>query len=72
MDAFALSPDGADIVCDVSEVACNAVTVDALARLQFAVRRRGGRLRIRQPSADLLELIAFMGLCEVLGVEVER
>jgi hypothetical protein len=72
MDAFALRRDGRDIVCDVSGVACSALTVDALARLQLATRRRGGRLRIRQASAELLGLIAFMGLSEVLRVELER
>jgi hypothetical protein len=72
MGAFALRQDGTDIVCDVSGAACNAPTVDALAQLQLAARRRGCRLRIRQASAELLDLIAFMGLREVLRVEVER
>ena len=43
-----------------------AVTVDALARLQLAARRRGCRIELRNASHDLLELVAFMGLRDVL------
>jgi ABC-type transporter Mla MlaB component len=53
--------------CDVSRADPDAVTVDALARLQLAARRRGSRLRLRHASSELLALIAFMGLEAVLG-----
>ena len=53
-------------LCDVSGVEPDAVTVDALARLQLAARRRGCQVRLRNASRELLELVAFMGLHDVL------
>ena len=58
------SPDVA--FCDVSGVDPDAVTVDALARLQLAARRCGCQVRLREASDELLELVAFMGLTDVL------
>jgi ABC-type transporter Mla MlaB component len=52
--------------CDVSGVEPDAVTVDALCRLQRAARRYGCRVRLRNASAELLELVSFMGLTDVL------
>jgi hypothetical protein len=40
--------------------------VDALARLQLAARRRGCVIRLRHASPELLELVDFMGLADVL------
>lgn len=57
---------GGVALCDVSGVGVDAVTVDALARLQLAARRRGCQVRLQSASKDLLELVAFMGLCDVL------
>jgi hypothetical protein len=54
------------LVCDVSALAPDAVTVDALARLQLAVRRRGCQARLRAASGELLALVEFMGLREAL------
>jgi len=53
-------------LCDVSGIDPDAVTVDALARLQLAARRCGCQVRLRNPSSELLELVAFMGLRDVL------
>jgi ABC-type transporter Mla MlaB component len=53
-------------LCDVTGVVSDAVTVDGLARLQLAARRRGCQVRLLHPSDELLELIAFMGLRDVL------
>ena len=56
-------------------VGVDAVTVDALARLQLAAQRRGCRVRLRNASAELRELVAFMGLADVLarvGLRLER
>lgn len=62
-----LERSGADIaLCDVRGVEPDAVTVDALARLQLAARRHGCRVRLRHASSELLELLAFMGLEDVL------
>ena len=55
-----------DAVCDVSGVEPDAVTVDALARLQLAAQRRGCKVRLRNASAELIGLVAFMGLRDVL------
>jgi len=51
---------------DVRGVDADAVTVDALARLQLAARRHGCQVRLRRASPELLELVAFMGLRDVL------
>jgi ABC-type transporter Mla MlaB component len=62
-----LERTGAGIaLCDVREVEPDAVTADALARLQLAARRRGCQARLRGASSELLELLAFMGLRDVL------
>jgi hypothetical protein len=52
--------------CDVSGVPADAVTVDALARLQLAARRSRCRVRLRNASDELLALVSFMGLADVL------
>jgi len=52
--------------CDVSTVAADAVTIDALARLQLAARRCGCQVRLRRASPDLRALVAFLGLGDVL------
>jgi len=53
-------------LCDVSGVPADAVTVDALARLQLGARRAGCTVRLRNASPQLLELVKFMGLENVL------
>jgi ABC-type transporter Mla MlaB component len=52
--------------CDVRGVEPDAVTVDALARLQLAARRHGCQVRLSYASAELVELVDFMGLTDVL------
>jgi ABC-type transporter Mla MlaB component len=54
-------------LCDVRGVEPDAVTVDALARLQLAARRHGCQVRLRYASDELLELVDFMGLTDVLA-----
>ena len=54
-------------LCDVRSALPDAVTVDALARLQLAARRLGCQVCFRDASDELLELVAFMGLEDVLG-----
>jgi ABC-type transporter Mla MlaB component len=62
-----LETSGAEVAfCDVHDVEPDAVTIDALARLQVAARRHGCRVRLRRASAELLELVTFMGLRDVL------
>ena len=52
--------------CDVSGVGPDAVTVDALARLQLAARRHRCYVRLRRASPELVDLVRFMGLSDVL------
>ncbi len=54
--------------CEVGSVDPDAVTIDALARLQLAARRHGCQIRLRDASPALLELLAFLGLSDVLPV----
>jgi len=62
-----LEGSGADVVlCDVSGIDPDAVTVDALARLQLAAGRHGCQVRLCGASAELVEVVAFMGLRDVL------
>jgi ABC-type transporter Mla MlaB component len=53
--------------CDVIGVDIDAVTVDALARLQLGARRRECTVRLLNASAELIALVAFMGLENVIA-----
>jgi ABC-type transporter Mla MlaB component len=56
------------VVCDVGALdQSDAVTVEALARVQLTVLRLGRRVRIRHSCGELRELVAFMGLADVLS-----
>ena len=57
---------GGVVFCDVSSVEPDAVVVDALARLQLGARRTQCQVRLRNASRELRELVAFMGLADVL------
>jgi len=62
--------DGADFVlCDVTGIDSDAVTVDALARLQLAAQRQGCQVQLCNASGELLELVTFMGLQNVCPAE---
>ena len=62
-----LERSGAGVaLCDVTGVEPSAGAIDALGRLQLAARRHGCRVRLRNASPELLELVAFMGLRDVL------
>jgi ABC-type transporter Mla MlaB component len=58
--------EAAVALCDVRGLEPDAVTVDSLARLQLAVRRHGYEIRLHHASGELLELLDFMGLRDVL------
>jgi len=60
------APDPVTFTIDVCDVDPDAVTVDALARLQLAAKGLSCRLLLRDASPELLELVAFMGLADVL------
>lgn len=55
------------VLADVRGVQTDAVTVEALARLQLAAHRHGCRVWLRSASPELVELCAFMGLADVLA-----
>jgi ABC-type transporter Mla MlaB component len=62
-----LAESGAEVaLCEVVGVEPDAVTIDALARLQVAARRNRCQVRLRNASSELIELIGFMGLTDVL------
>jgi len=66
------------LVCDVELVRPNADAIDALARLQLTARRLGCRLRLRNASIGLRELLVLAGLagivrpCAGLSIESRR
>jgi ABC-type transporter Mla MlaB component len=63
---FTANP-GALLVCDVSEVAIDAVAVEALARLELGARRHGCTVRVSHAPGELSGLVAFMGLSGVVA-----
>ena len=66
-----LSTSGAAIArCDVRGVEPDAVTVDALARLQLAARRHRCTVHLVNASRELIDLVAFMGRADVLHEHV--
>lgn len=64
------SPGGPIGVVDVdaAQLPAGLRTVDLLARLQVEARRRGLGMRLRDPAPALVELIALLGLADVLPV----
>ncbi|HVS28757.1 MAG TPA: hypothetical protein VHE14_04345 [Solirubrobacteraceae bacterium] len=56
--------------CDVGAVVGPDIgTVDVLARLALRLPRLGCELRLQHTPDELRELLAFLGLLDVLGVE---
>jgi hypothetical protein len=66
MATSAPRPPRAVIEYDVRDARPDAVTVGLLARLELIARRNGCTLELRNASAALLEVVAFMGLDEIL------
>jgi hypothetical protein len=55
------------VVCDVGGLeSADAGTVEALARLRLVARRVGGDILLRGATDELIGLIAFMGLADVI------
>ena len=62
-----LAASGAGVaVCEVAGVEPDAVTVDALARLQLAARRHGCQVRLRNASASCASWSPSWGCRDVL------
>jgi ABC-type transporter Mla MlaB component len=56
------------VVCDVGALGePDAITIDALARLQLTARRLGHRVELRGTCEELEDLLALTGLREVLA-----
>ncbi len=66
VSALVARSDTKVVYCDVAAAPPDAVTVDALARMQLAARRHSCLVRLRNASPDLLALLAFLGLADVL------
>jgi hypothetical protein len=54
------------VVVDVSGQHAALDVVEVLARIQLEARRRGCRIRLQHPSPELLELLALVGLAQLL------
>jgi ABC-type transporter Mla MlaB component len=60
---------GGVLRCELGDVAADAVSVDALARLALAARRRSCSVLLCGASLELRSLVALVGLGEVLRAE---
>jgi ABC-type transporter Mla MlaB component len=62
-----LEAEDAQIVrCEVAGVKADVVAIDALAHVALAARRRGCGVRLCGASEELLALVAFLGLADLL------
>lgn len=60
------------VILNCARIADTSVgTVDYIARLGLGLKLSGKRLRLAEPSRELIDLIRLLGLAEALGVEVE-
>lgn len=58
--------DAPRVLCDMTEFSCpDAVAIDALGKLQLAVRTRGKTIELQHASARLRELLVLVGLEDV-------
>ena len=57
---------GSTVSCDVSGVPADAVTVEALARLQWVAKKYECTVVLRHAESELCGLVALMGLSHVL------
>ena len=64
-----LEQNAADVAsCEIRNVVVpDAVTVEALARLQLGAQRHRCRVILLHASEELLDLVAFMGLSDVIA-----
>lgn len=65
-----MQPTPEAIVVDVSALTePDPAVLDALVRLQLAARRLGSSIRLANACSELLDLLALVGLSDVLPVE---
>jgi ABC-type transporter Mla MlaB component len=60
------------VVCDAGTLAADAVTIEALARLQLTARRLDRRIRLQRVPCELGRLLTFAGLDDVLACGPRR
>jgi anti-anti-sigma regulatory factor len=61
------------IDCDVSALTnADELALEALTRLQLAAQRMGTSIRLRNASAQLVDLLALFGLSDVLPIVGEQ
>lgn len=61
---------GDPVVCDIGGlVRADLAAVEALARLRLVARRYGRPFRLRHASAELIELLALVGLSAIVPAE---
>ena len=58
---------GSTVTCDVAGVPADAVTVEALARLQWVAKKYGCTVVLRGAGPELCGLVTLMGLSRVFG-----
>jgi hypothetical protein len=68
LDELASRGGCTDVLCDAGALAPDAVSVDALARLQLQGRRRGCRVRLCNVPVELGRLLSFLGLADAVGL----
>ena len=61
------SSDAEVVICDVGALRADAVTVEALARLQLTAYRFGRQIRLDRVSRELDQLLSLVGLADVLA-----
>ena len=54
------------VVCDVHALPADGRAIEALARLQLTARRAQRRIRLQRAAPELVELLDFAGLAEVV------
>ena len=69
--SYMAAPRPSTLVCDVGALPPDAAAVEALARLQLAACRVGLEIRLSRASSELLDLLVFCGLDNVLRVEAD-
>ena len=60
------SSDADTVVCDVRTLTADLRAVEALLRLQLTAVRAGARIRLYGASPELEELLAFVGVTDVV------
>jgi hypothetical protein len=68
LDELASRGGCTDVLCDAGALAPDAVSVEALARLQLQGRRRGCRVRLCNVPVELGRLLSFLGLADAVGL----